>query len=97
MKQYILEGSFAEGHPTGAAFKEALDAHHAYLQAGFEDGTVLFAGPKVGGGGGVIVVKSDDIETFCANDPLTTAGVQVYKIIEFKKFSCQESVKSWFE
>lgn len=97
MKLYILEGSFVEGHPTGPAFKEALEAHHKYLQAGFEDGTILFSGPKVGAGGGVIVIKSDDIETFCAEDPFVKAGVQAYKVIEFKKFACQESVKSWFE
>lgn len=96
MKLYILEGSFVEGHPGGEKFKETLAAHHQYLQAGFEDGTILFSGPKVGAGGGVIVVKSDDIEKFCKEDPFVKAGIQNYKMTEFKMFACQDPVKGWF-
>ena len=31
MKYYILNGTFRPDRPEGPAFKEALDAHHAYL------------------------------------------------------------------
>lgn len=97
MKLYILEGSFVNERPNPETFKPALAAHHAYLQTWFDNGNILFSGPKVGTGGGVIVIKCDDIEKFCAEDPFVTSGIQTYKIIEFKNFACQEEVKSWFE
>ena len=96
MKLYSLEGSFVEGHPVGQQLKEALAAHHWYLKTGFDNGTILFSGPKAEGGGGVIVVKSDDIETFCQEDPFVQAGIQTYRVVEFKLFACQDLVKDWF-
>ncbi len=97
MKYYMLEGSFVGRLPEQGELKKAIDAHLAYLQTGFQDGSVLVSGPKAGGGGGVIVLKSDDIEKFCREDPLVQAGIQKYRITEFKLHRCQDSLKSWFQ
>ena len=96
MKYYMLEGSFTQNLPQPNALKTALDAHLAYLKTGFENGSILVSGPKVGAGGGVIVVKCEDIEAFCKNDPLVQAGVQRYRITEFTLYNAQQYVKQWF-
>jgi len=96
MKYYMLEGSFANDLPEPVALQEALQAHLAYLKTGFEDGSILLSGPKVGAGGGVIVLKSEDIEAFCQNDPLVKAGVQQYRVTEFMFYNGQNGVKNWF-
>lgn len=98
MKYYILEGSFVENHPVGPAFQEALKGHHQYLSGFFADGTILLSGPKPGGGGVILLKAPDDawVEKFCQEDPFVTAGVQSYRVIEYKMFDAQESVKGWF-
>jgi len=55
------------------------------------------SGPKVGAGGGVIVVKCDDIDRFCSDDPLAVAGVQQYRITEFELYRCQDEIAGWFQ
>ena len=97
MKYYMLEGSFVEELPEQSKLKKAIDAHLEYLQIGFNDGSILVSGPKVGAGGCIIVVKCDDIEKFCNDDPLVEAGIQKYRIIEFKLHNCQDYLKSWFK
>jgi uncharacterized protein YciI len=96
MKYYVLEGTFSEKLPDQTTLQKAIDAHLAYLDYGFDDGSILVSGPKVGAGGGVIVVKCDDIQKFCNEDPLVQAGIQKYRIIEFELHRCQESIKTWF-
>lgn len=97
MRYYMLEGSFAKELPEQGKLQKVIDAHLEYLQIGFNDGSILVSGPKIGAGGGVIVVKCDDIKEFCSNDPLVKAGVQEYRITEFKLHDCQNCLKSWFQ
>ena len=94
---YTLEGSFVENLPEQEKLQEAIKAHLEYLDIGFEDGSVLVSGPKVGAGGGIIIVKSDDIDKFCSNDPLVKAGIQEYRVTEFKLHKCQDFLTDWFE
>ena len=97
MKYYVLEGTFRNGLPENSILQTAINAHLAYLSSGFEDGSILFSGPRMDGkGGGAIVIKSDDIDAFCQNDPLVQAGIQEYHITEFSLYNCQEAVKAWF-
>lgn len=89
MKTYILEGRFLENRPTGQAFQTCLAAHHQYLAKGFADGTILLSGPVTNdkGSGGVIVVKSDDIEAFCQRDPFVQAGCSSTGSLRFSSLS----------
>ena len=96
MKYYVLEGSFAEKLPEQSELQKAIDAHLEYLEIGFKNGSILVSGPKVGAGGGIIVVKCDDIQKFCNDDPLVKAGIQEYRITEFKLHDCQDYLKVWF-
>lgn len=97
MKYYVLEGTFSKDLPEKNELQKAIDAHLEYLKTGFDDGSILVSGPKAGTGGGIIVVKCDDIEKFCADDPLVKAGVQEYRITEFKLHDCQDYLRVWFE
>ncbi|MDD4312513.1 MAG: YciI family protein [Eubacteriales bacterium] len=96
MKYYMLEGTFSEQLPDQAELQKAIDAHLAYLTLGFRDGSVLLSGPKVGAYGGIIVVKNDDIERFCREDPLVKAGIQIYRVTEFSLYDAQAALKPWF-
>jgi len=97
MKYYVLEGTFAKDLPEKSELKKAIDAHLEYLKSGFADGSILVSGPKIGTGGGIIIVKSVDIGKFCNNDPLVQAGIQKYQITEFELHNCQNFLKIWFK
>lgn len=97
MKYYFLEGTFVDSPPIGEEFQKAISDHLEYLKIGFDDGSVLLSGPKVGAGGGVIVVKCDDIQKFCGDDPLVKAGIQQYRITEFTLHDCPDYLKQWFD
>ncbi len=96
MKFYALEGTFSNNLPEKSVLQKAIDAHLDYLKIGFDKGFILVSGPKVSEGGGIIIVKSDDIEKFCNDDPLVKAGIQEYRITEFKLHDCQDFLKVWF-
>jgi len=96
MKYYVLEGTFNEELPEKQVLQKAIDEHLDYLKIGFDNGSVLVSGPKVGVGGGIIIVKAEDIGTFCNDDPLVKAGIQKYRITEFTLHNCQNYLKAWF-
>lgn len=99
MRTYLLEGWFQPGRPTGPAFQQALAAHHQYIGQQVAQGRVLLAGPipEDPQRGGILVVKSGDIDTFCQADPFVQLGVQTYKITPFRVFDGQAAVKAWAE
>jgi uncharacterized protein YciI len=96
MKYCVLEGTFAENLLEQSVLQKAINAHLEYIGNGFNDESILLSGPKVGTGGGIIVVKCDDIEKFCNDDPLVKVGIQEYRITEFKLHNCQNYLKTWF-
>ena len=98
MKYYILNGTFRPDRPEGPAFKEALDAHHAYLNPMVASGKILVSGPKPGGGG-IMLLKAEDmaeVQALIDNDPFVIRGVQTYAVTEFMAFNVQPEVKDWF-
>jgi uncharacterized protein YciI len=97
MEYFVLEGTFRKDLPEKTDLQKAIDAHLEYLKFGFDDGSILVSGPKTGTGGGIIIVKCDDIEKFCNDDPLVQAGIQEYRITEFKLHNCQDYLKIWFD
>ena len=61
MKYYILDGTFVKNLPDKSELQKAIDEHLEYLKIGFNDGSILVSGPKIETGGGIIVVKCEDI------------------------------------
>lgn len=99
MRYFLLNAGFVADHATGEALQKAISAHLAYLADGVKKGQILFAGPKVGREGGVIVIKGQDMATaqhFCEQDPIVQVGIQQYEIIEFKHYASQAEVAKWF-
>lgn len=98
MKFYFLNGTFKEDYPKGPAFKEALDAHHAYWRPFMEAGKVLFSGPKTSGAG-VLVLKceeNENVQEIMAADPFATRGVAVFEALEFNPFYKNPGAEDWF-
>ena len=97
MKYYLLEGEFIDNHPTGNDLDKVLAEHGAYLKNDTNKANVLLAGPKTDRSGGIIIVKSDDIQNFCDNDPLIMHSVQTYHISEFSINEYSEFLEQWCE
>lgn len=96
MKYYLLEGTFVDNHPTGDSLKKGMTEHFAYLKIGFDNGSVLLSGPVAGGGGGIVIVKSEDIQKFCNEDPIVQQGIQQYRILEFSSNDYLDCLEQWF-
>lgn len=97
MKYYLLEGKFVANYPTGNDLEKVLAEHGAYLTNDANKANVLLAGPKTDKSGGIIIVKSDDIQGFCNNDPLIKHGVQTYHVSEFSVNEYLECLEQWCE
>jgi uncharacterized protein YciI len=97
MKYYLLEGEFTDNHPTGDDLNKVLAEHGAYLTNDANKVNVLLAGPKIDRSGGIIIIKSDDIQDFCYNDPLIKHGVQTYRISEFSINEYSDLLTQWRE
>lgn len=98
MKFYLINGTFAPDMPKGPAFKEALDAHHAYWAPYMQAGKVLVAGPKPTGAGLLIVRcdENDDVQAMIAGDPFVQRGVAVFEAAEFTAFFNIPAANEWF-
>ena len=61
-----------------------LEAHIAWVKAGFDQGLFLASGRKVPRTGGVVLARGEraTLETMCAADPFIVHGIAKYEIIE---------------
>lgn len=76
----------------------ALPAHRAYLQAGYDQGWLLFSGPQIPKIGGIIVARArslDDLKHFFLNDPFQGQGLASYRYIEFEPVKRQPFMDDW--
>ena len=98
MKYYLIDGTFCENRPQGPAFKEALDAHHAYWAPFIQKGDVLISGPKMSGAGLIILKAENDevVQKMIANDPFVLGGVATFTASEFKAFFKVPAIEAWF-
>ena len=100
MKFFIIEGIFVDPCPVGKeALEQSIREHLAYLDTGFENGTILVSGPKAEGGGGFILMRAeseDDIFDFLEQDPMKILGVQNYIVSEFSVHKNHPMAYEWF-
>lgn len=61
-----------------------MEAHMAWVRAGYDSGLFLASGRKIPRTGGVILSKGEHkaIEELCAADPFTIHGIAEYEITE---------------
>lgn len=97
MKYYILEGEHLVPFEDLA---HLVDAHHAFLQQGYDRGEFLFSGPQVPPHGGFLVAKAEDRESLdrlLAAEPFVKAGkMRFNRIVEFEPAQNAPIVDGWF-
>lgn len=61
-----------------------MQAHMAWVKAGYDQGFFLASGRKVPRTGGVILARGEraELEAMCAADPFTVHGIAEYEITE---------------
>jgi len=100
MRYFVVESTFREPVPVSEhELRRLIRDHQRYLARGLSEGWILLSGPKAAGGGGVIVMKAAslaEVEAYLAADPMTVAGVQEYRPVEFGLHDCQPAVREWF-
>lgn len=97
MKYYLLEG---EHLVSFDALAHLVDAHHEFLQRGYERGDFLFSGPQEPPHGGFLVAKAKDREALgrlLADEPFVAAGkMRFSRITEFVPAQCATVLNAWF-
>lgn len=61
-----------------------MEAHMAWVKAGYDQGLFIASGRKVPRTGGVILARGERaaLEQMCADDPFTVHGIAEYEITE---------------
>lgn len=97
MKHYLLEGKHL------VPFDELQDLvleHHAYLQAGYDNGHFLFSGPQVPPHGGFLVARAqsrEELNALLAAEPFVREGKMVFtRVTEFDAAQFQPTLAEWF-
>ena len=97
MKHFLLEG---EHLVPFNELEHLVEAHHAFLQRGYEDGYFLFSGPQVPPHGGFLIARAQSLEALNAKlteEPFIKAGkMRFSRITEFSAAQSQPFLNDWF-
>ena len=84
MKYYII-------HITYVVPQNEVDLvrpeHREYLKIFYDNGTLLFSGPRVPPSGGILAARAETdeaIRAMIADDPFSKKGIATYEIVEMK-------------
>ena len=88
MKYFIAESRLLSPLPISQQeFAEKyLPMHEKHIADGIAEGIVLFAGPKVSEGGGIMVARAETreaLDAFLDADPFTCFGLARFEVKEF--------------
>ena len=100
MRYFISESVFNDPLPVPAEEipKTYVPLHEAHVKAAIDQGQVLLAGPKVGEGGGFMVVKAESreaLDEFMASDPFVVHGIAHFVVREFKLNDRAPCIQDW--
>ncbi len=97
MKFYLLEGEHLVPFDELA---HLVEAHHAFLQRGYDRGDFLFSGPQVPPHGGFLVARAQNreaLDRLLADEPFVSAGkMRFSRIVEFEPAQNASVLDSWF-
>lgn len=95
MKYFVVEITYR-------ASVEKIDAavadHRAFLQSGYDNGSLLCSGPQIPKTGGIIIARAESLEAlkeFFTNDPYQARKLAEYRFIEFNPVKRQPFLASW--
>jgi len=98
MKFYLLEGHHLVSFDQIPA--ALIEAHHQFLQTGYDDGHFLFSGPQLPAHGGFLVARVESrqqLDALLAEEPFVREGVMEFSAItEFEAAQCQPFLNEWF-
>jgi uncharacterized protein YciI len=95
VKHFIIQSTFAVPFEQ---FGEAVAAHRAFLQQGYDQGWILCSGPQCPKAGGVIVARAPslaDLQAYFAADPYQLRGLAQYRFVEFEPVKRQAFMEQW--
>ena len=99
MAYFVLSGFYCEPLPVPMAEVESLlVGHKEFIQRGISENRVLFAGPKMSGNGGFVIVKAETraaLEDYISTDPYFQKGILHFDITEFTPFDYQPYIEQW--
>lgn len=97
MKYFVLEGKHLVPFEK---LQDLVEAHHAFLQEGYDRGDFLFSGPQVPPHGGFLVARAADrasLDLLLAKEPFVTAGkMEFTRIVEFHPAQNASVLNDWF-
>ena len=95
MKHYIVESRFVR--PI-TEFREAVAEHRTYLQRRYDEGVMLFSGPKASRDGEVLVIRAESdewIKEFIKDEPYHRLGFAEYTFTCFMPTMKNSMVEGW--
>ncbi|HLH56330.1 MAG TPA: YciI family protein [Verrucomicrobiae bacterium] len=97
MKHFLLEG---EHLAPFNELEDLVEAHHEFLQRGYDEGHFLFSGPHVPPHGGFLVARFESLaalQSFLAEEPFVKAGkMRFSRTTEFQAVQLQPILDDWF-
>ena len=95
MKHFIIEIIYKAPIET---INEIRDRHRAFLNTGYDKGTILMSGPQVPRTGGIIVARGNSMEEvseFFLDDPYQKEKAAEYRYTEFTPVHFNDLIKEW--
>ncbi len=95
MKHFLVDTTFRVPLPEVEA---ATPAHREFLQTGYDQGVLLYSGPKVPRTGGVILARAESLErlqAFMAADPFLAGNLAEARYVEFNPVKRQPFLEGW--
>jgi len=95
MKHFIVEIDY---RIPAEQIGEVVAEHRAYLKKGYDQGWLLFSGPKVPKTGGMIIARAPSLEAlqkFFQSDPYFVKSIADYRFVEFDPVLRQAWLDEW--
>lgn len=98
MNFYLLEGQHLVPFEE---LKPFVEAHHRFLQKGYDEGHFLFSGPHIPAHGGFLVARApsrDALDDLLAEEPFVKAGkMRFSRITQFDPAQNAPILDAWFQ
>src|SRR5438477_6592097 len=97
MKYFLIQIHYTA---TLEKLNEVTPEHRAYLKTKYDEGILLFSGPRVPRTGGILFARAEDISTIytmIAHDPFKLKEIADYEVIEIAPAMWAEGLNKIFE
>lgn len=100
MKYFLAQSVMADPLPVPAEDvpKIYIPMHEKHIASGIEAGMVLFAGPKITEGGGLMIARAESrkaLDAFLERDPFVVNSLARFDVKEFLMNDRSEYVKEF--